>query len=67
MKTQVTNDVFVLKKVIDPLGQLKVTACKDHCFRTCCPSVPTFQIQKNKTTENNVRYWRDYESGRGDH
>ena len=48
---------------IDPLGQPKVTAGRDHCFRTCCPYVPTFQIQQNKTTENNVRYWRDYWSG----
>ena len=31
------------------------------------PSVPTFQIWKNTTTENNVRYWRDYGSGRVDH
>ena len=29
---------------IDPLGQPKVTAGRDHCFRTCCPSVLTFQI-----------------------
>ena len=36
---------------IDPLGQPKVMAGMDHCFRTCCPyvrtsfstSVPTFQ------------------------
>ena len=43
-----------------PLGQPKVTAGRDNCFHTCCQSVPTFQIQKNKTTENNVFYWRDY-------
>ena len=30
-------------------------------------SVPTFQILQNKTTENNVRYWRDCGSGRVDH
>ena len=26
---------------IDPLGRLTVTAGSDHCFSTCCPSVPT--------------------------
>ena len=25
--------------VIDPLGQPKVTAGRDNCFRTCCPSI----------------------------
>ena len=28
---------------IDPLGRPTVPAGSDHCFRTCCPSVPTFQ------------------------
>ena len=36
----------VLLSFFDPLGQPKVTAGRDHCFRTCCPSVPTFQIFK---------------------
>ena len=28
----------------DPLGRPTVTAgSHDHCFRTCCPSVPIFQ------------------------
>ena len=31
-----------LSEPIDPLGQPKVTAGRDHCFRTC-PSVSTFQ------------------------
>ena len=60
---------------IDPLSQSTVMAGSDHCFRTCCPSVrpfvrppvPTFQIQQNKTTENNGRYCRDCGSGRVDH
>ena len=57
---------------IDPLGQPKVTAGRDHCFRTyfqsVCPSVrPHFSNLENKPTENNVRYWRDYGSGRVDH
>ena len=60
--------------IFDPLGEPKVTAGRDQCFRTCA-SVrtyaayvrPTFQIYKNKTTENNVCYWRDYGSGRVDH
>ena len=54
---------------IDPLDQPKVTAGRYHCFRTCCPSVrpsTLFKSRKNKTTENNVRYWRDYGSGRVD-
>ena len=29
--------------------------------------VRPFQIKKNKATENNIRYWRDYGSGRVDH
>ena len=36
---------------IDPLGQPKVTAGWDHCFRTCCPSVrpsPLFESRKTK-------------------
>ena len=36
----------------DPLGQPQVTAGRDHCFRTCCPSVrPHFsnlEKQKNR-------------------
>ena len=34
---------------IDPLGQPKVTAGRDHCFRTCFPSVrpsPLFKSRK---------------------
>ena len=29
--------------LIDPLGQPRVTAGRDHCLNTCRPSVPTFQ------------------------
>ena len=61
-KTGITISYF------DPLGQPKVTAGRDRCFRTCCPYVRThFQILQNKTTENNARYWRDHGSGRVDH
>ena len=39
---------------IDPLGQPKVTAGRDHCFRTCCPSVrphsSNLEKQKNRKT-----------------
>ena len=31
----------------DPLGQPKVKAGRDHCFRTCCPS-PLFKSRKIK-------------------
>ena len=56
------------KCLVDPLGQPTVTAICDHCFHTCCPSVrPHFSNLENKTTENNVGYWRDYGSGRVDH
>ena len=60
--------------ILDPLGQPKVTAGRDHYFRTCCPSVrpyvrtslPTFQnLAKQKQSENNVRYWRHYGSDFG--
>ena len=52
MRTNSKNRLFtVFRKVahetqlfIDPLVQPKVTAGRDNCFRTCCPSVPTFQI-----------------------
>ena len=27
---------------VDPLGRPTVAASSDHCFNTCCPSVPTF-------------------------
>ena len=53
---------------VGPLGQPKVMASRDDCFRTCCPSVrPHCSNLENKTTENNVRYWRDHGSGRVDH
>ena len=48
----------------------KVTAGSDNCFRTCCPSVPTFQNlakQYKFQARTNVRYWRDCGSGRVDH
>ena len=35
----------------DPLGQPKATACRDHCFRTCCLSVrpsPHFKSRETK-------------------
>ena len=31
--------------ITDPLGRPTVTAGCDHCFRTCCPSVPHFSKQ----------------------
>ena len=31
---------------IDPLGQPKVMAGRDHCFRTCCPSVCSPSVSK---------------------
>ena len=34
--------------MIDPLGQPKVTAGRDHRFRTCCPSVRPFKSRKTK-------------------
>ena len=36
--------------IIDPLGRPTVTAGSNHCFRTRCPSVPTFQnlAKRNK-------------------
>ena len=54
--------------IFDPLGQPKVTAGRNHCFRTCCPFVrPQFSIsRKTKQSENNVRYGRDCGSGRVD-
>ena len=59
---QVKNQLF------DPLGQPKVTAGRDHCFHTCCPSVrPHFSNLEKQTTDDNVRYWREYGSGRVDH
>ena len=47
-----------------------LTHSSDHCFCTCCPSVPTFQNltkQKQTASENNVYYWRDCGCGRVDH
>ena len=50
---------------IDPLGQTKVTAGRDHCFHTGCPSVhPDFSnLAKQNNMKSNGRYW----SGRVDH
>ena len=66
LKVQRKTNVKIL---IDPLGQPKVMAGRDHCFRTCCPYVrPHFSnLEKTNQSENNVRYWRDYGSGRVDH
>ena len=33
----------ILVFIIDPLGQTTVTAGRDNCYRTCCPSATTFQ------------------------
>ena len=42
-------------QLIDLLGQPKVTAGSDHCFRTCCPSVlPHFS---NLAKQNNRKQW----------
>ena len=53
--------------IIDPLGQPKVKAGKDHCFRTCCPSVrPHFSnlAKQNKTktmsTSGRVDHWSSW-------
>ena len=35
---------------IDPFGQPKVTAGRDHCFRTCCP-VRTSPLFKSRITK----------------
>ena len=45
---------------IDPLGQPKVTAGRDHCFRTCCPYVrtsPLFKSRKTKQQRTMARLW----------
>ena len=34
---------------IDPLSQPKATAGRDHCFRTCCPSVNSRKTKQQKT------------------
>ena len=43
----------------DPLGQPKVTACRDHCFHTCClsdrPSVRSHFSNLEKTNTKNNR------------
>ena len=58
--------VWTMNYFIDPRGRPTVTAGRDHCCRTCCPSVvhPHFS---NLEKENNVHYWRDCGSGRVDH
>ena len=47
---------------IDPLGQPTVTVGRDHCFRTCCPSVrlsPLFKSRKTKQRKQ-CSLLRDY-------
>ena len=42
---------------IDPLGQPEITAGRDHCFRTCCPSIrpsPLFKSSKSKQKKTMV-------------
>ena len=36
---------------IDPLGQPKLTAGRDYCFRTCCPYVRTSPLFKSSKTK----------------
>ena len=54
----------------DSWGRPIVTAgSDDHCFHTCRPSVRPSSLFKTEqcSSENNVRYWQDCESGRVDH
>ena len=78
-----SNEDYLLGKAVDKnfeqqgtMGQINAveygemlihSAGSDHYFRTCCPSVPTFQNLPDKTTENNVHFWRDCGYDRGDH
>ena len=39
--------MVVILTEIDPLGQPKLKAGRNNCYRTCCPSVPTFQNKTN--------------------
>ena len=66
-QSRLSNDHYSHLK-FDPLGRPTVTAGRDNCFSTCCPSVrPHFsKSRKTKQSENNVRYWRVCRSGRGD-
>ena len=42
---------------IDPLGQPKVTASRDHCFRTCCPYVrPSLLFKSRKTKQQKTMF-----------
>ena len=56
----------------DPQGRPTVTAGSDHCFHKCCLSVrpsTLFKISLNKqsSSEDSDRYWRDCRSFRVDH
>ena len=57
----------IISKYLDPLGRPTVTAGRDNCFRTCCPSVrpgsPLFKSRKTKQQKT----WRNCRSGRVDH
>ena len=44
------------QKTFDPLGQPKVTAGRDHCFRTCRPFVSTFQLKSRKTKQQKTMF-----------
>ena len=57
------------EKLIHSTSPKSRAAGRDNCFHTCCPSVlpsPLFKSKKTKQQKNNVRYWRDYGSGRVD-
>ena len=45
------NIEVMQKTPFDPLGQPKVTAERDHCFRTCCPSVRLSPLFKSRETK----------------
>ena len=62
------NSLALLLPFIDPLGQPKVTAGRDYCFRTCMYVRPHFSnLEKQNNRKQCSLYWRDYGFGRVDH
>ena len=50
--TSLAERITDYRNLVDPLGQPKVKAGRDHCFRTCCLSVRPHFSNLDKQKKN---------------